>query len=195
MEDEEDEEPKVLRQCFGYSMLWLENQIRLGVGSTTPRITSPVMPGPSSHVAADPNHDMQMAQDPNDDDDEVNIDAFINTAYCDDLNNIEELVLGPSEKRPIINKCLSFHSQETPLDVVCMEPPRPGNIFTPNTLHKCAGEQIVVPMKKKERKRKNKKDTMSQPELISAQDGPPRPKGLNHIVHTMGQPMLNGQML
>jgi hypothetical protein len=34
MGDEEDEEPKVLRQCFRYSMLWPENQIRLGVGST-----------------------------------------------------------------------------------------------------------------------------------------------------------------
>jgi hypothetical protein len=78
-------------------MLWLENQIRLGVGSTTPRITLPVMPGPSSPVAADPNHDMQMAQDPNNDDD-VNIDAFINTAYCDDLNDIEKLALGPLEK-------------------------------------------------------------------------------------------------
>jgi hypothetical protein len=42
---------------------------------------------------------MQMAQDPNDDDDdEVNVDAFINTAYCDDLNDIEEPALGPSEK-------------------------------------------------------------------------------------------------
>jgi hypothetical protein len=56
------------------------------------------MPGPSNHVAADPNHDMQMAQDPNNDDDDVNIDAFINTSYCDDLNNIEELASGPSEK-------------------------------------------------------------------------------------------------
>jgi hypothetical protein len=96
MGDEEDEEPKVLRQCFSYSMLWPENQIRLGVGSTTPQITPPVMPGPSSYVAADPNHDMQMAQDPNDDDDdEVNVDAFINTAYCDD---IEEPAPCPSEK-------------------------------------------------------------------------------------------------
>jgi hypothetical protein len=90
---------------------------------------------------------------------------------------------------------LSFHSQETPPDVIYTEPPRPGNIFTPNTLHKCAGEQIVIPMKKKERKRKSKKDTMSQPALTRAQDGPPRPKGFNHIVHTMGQPMLNAQML
>jgi hypothetical protein len=72
MGDKDDEEPKVLRQCFGYSMLWPENQIRLGVGSTTPWITSLVVPGPSSHVAADPNPDMQMAQDPNDDDDDVN---------------------------------------------------------------------------------------------------------------------------
>jgi hypothetical protein len=37
------------------------------------------VPGPSSHVAADPNLDMQMAQDPNDDDD-VNVDAYINIA-------------------------------------------------------------------------------------------------------------------
>jgi hypothetical protein len=26
MEDEEDEETKVLRQCFGYSMLWPEDE-------------------------------------------------------------------------------------------------------------------------------------------------------------------------
>jgi hypothetical protein len=55
-----------------------------------------------------------------------------------------------------------------PPDVVCTEPPWPGNIFTPNTLYKCAGEQIVVSMKKKERKRKSKKDTMSQPAPIRA---------------------------
>jgi hypothetical protein len=196
MGDEEDEQPKDLRQCYGYSMLWPENQIRLGVGSTTPQITPPVMSGPSCHVAGDPNHDMQMAQDPNDDDDDdVNVGAFINTAYCDDLNDIEEPVPGPSEKRPSINKRLSFHSQETPLDVVCTEPQNPGNIFTPNTLHNRADEQIIVPMKKKERKRKNKKETMSQPEPVRAQDGPPRPKGLDHIVHTMGQLMLNEEML
>jgi hypothetical protein len=40
--------------------------------------------------------------------------------------------------------------------------------FTPNTLHKWADEQITVPMKKKERKRKNIKETMSQPEPIRA---------------------------
>jgi hypothetical protein len=60
MGDEDDEEPKFLRQCFGSIMLWPENQIRLGAGSTTPRITPLVVSGPSSHVAADPNHDMQM---------------------------------------------------------------------------------------------------------------------------------------
>jgi hypothetical protein len=50
-------------------------------------------------------------------------------------------------------------------------------------------------MKKKERKRKNKKETMSQPKPIRAQDGPPRSKGLDHIMHTMGQPMLNEKIL
>jgi hypothetical protein len=69
-------------------MLWLERQIRLWVGSTTPRITPPVVPGPS-HVVADPDPHMQMAHDPNDDDD-VNINDFINIAYYDDLNDIEE---------------------------------------------------------------------------------------------------------
>jgi hypothetical protein len=44
-----------------------------------------------------------------------------------------------------------------------MEPLKHVNIFTPNMLHKWAKEQIAVPMKKKERKRKNKKETMSQP--------------------------------
>jgi hypothetical protein len=37
------------------------------------------VPGPS-HVVADPDPHMQMAQDPNNDDDDVNIDAYINTA-------------------------------------------------------------------------------------------------------------------
>jgi hypothetical protein len=97
MGDKDDEEPKVPRHCFGSIMLWLENQIHLGAGSTTPQITLPVVSGPSSHVAADPNPDMQMAQDPNDDDD-VNIDAYINTAFYDDLNDIEEPAAGPSEK-------------------------------------------------------------------------------------------------
>jgi hypothetical protein len=98
MGDKDDKEPKVLKQCFSSIMLWLENQIHLGAGSTTPQITQSVGPGPSIHVAADPNPDMQMAQDPNDDDDDVNIDAYINTTHCDDLNNIEEPAAGPSEK-------------------------------------------------------------------------------------------------
>jgi hypothetical protein len=81
-------------------------------------------------VAADPNPDMQMAQDPNDDDN-VNVDGFINTAYCDDLNDIEESAAGPPEKRPTINKRLSFHSQKMPPDVACTEPQKHVNIFTP----------------------------------------------------------------
>jgi hypothetical protein len=69
-------------------MIWSECQIHLGAGSTTPRITPPVVPGPS-HVVADPDPDMQMAKDPNVDDDEVDIDAYINTAYCDGLNDLQ----------------------------------------------------------------------------------------------------------
>jgi hypothetical protein len=140
MGDKDDEEPKVLKRCFGSIMIWLENQIHLGTGSTTPQITRPVGSGPSSHVVADPNPGMQMAQDRNNDDDDVNIDTYINTAYCDDLNDIEEPVAGPSEKRPTINKRLSFHSQETPPDVACTEPQKHVRIFTPNTLHKWANE-------------------------------------------------------
>jgi hypothetical protein len=149
-------------------------------------------------VVADPDPDMQMAQDPNDDDDEVDVDAYINTAYCDGLNDLEE---GPSDKRQTITKRLSFHSQETPPDVAWTEPPRgkPGNFISPKTLLKVVEKQNAIPMKKKERKRKNKKETGSQPppvtKPIRAQDGPPRHKGLNHIMHTMGEPMLNERML
>jgi hypothetical protein len=59
-EGDEDEEPKALRQFFGHIMLWPESQIRMGAGSTAPRITPPVVPG-RSHVVADPDPDMQMA--------------------------------------------------------------------------------------------------------------------------------------
>jgi hypothetical protein len=45
-------------------------------------------------VVVDPDPDMQMAQDPNDVDDEFDVDAYINTAYCDCLNDLE----GPSDK-------------------------------------------------------------------------------------------------
>jgi hypothetical protein len=51
------------------------------------------VPGPS-HVVADPDPDMQMAHDPNDEDDEVDVDAYINTSYCDGLDDLE----GPSDK-------------------------------------------------------------------------------------------------
>jgi hypothetical protein len=146
-EGDEDEEPKALRQCFGHIMLWPKSQIRLGAGSTTPRITPPVVPGPN-HVVADPDPDMQMAQDPNDDDDdEVDIDAYINTAYCDGLNDLEE---GPSDKRQTITKCLLFHSQETPPDAAWTEPPRgkPKNFISPKTLLKVVEKQNAIPMKK-----------------------------------------------
>jgi hypothetical protein len=151
------------------------------------------MPGPS-HVVVDPDPDMQMAHDRNDDDDDVDVDVYINTAYCDDLNDLEE---GPSDKRQTITKRLSFHSQETPPDAVWMEPQRekPENFTSPKTLQKLVEKQNAITPKKKERKRKNKKETVSQPQPVKkpirAQDGPARPKGLNHIVHTMGATMLN----
>jgi hypothetical protein len=96
---------------------------------------------------------------------------------------------------------LSFHSQETPRDTARTEPPRgkPENFISPKTLLKVVKKQNAIPLKKKERKRKNKKETGSQPppvtKPIRAQDGQPRHKGLNHIVHTMGAPMLNERML
>jgi hypothetical protein len=123
-------------------MLWPESQIHLGAGSTTPRITPSIVLGPS-HVVVDPDPHMQMAQDPNDDDD-VNINDYINNAYCDDLNDIEE---GPSDKRKTITKRLSFHSQETPPDAAWTEPQRekPKNIITPKTLHKLVEKQNAIP--------------------------------------------------
>jgi hypothetical protein len=96
---------------------------------------------------------MQMAQDPNDDDDEVDIDAYINTAYCDGLNDLEE---GPSDKQQTITKRLSFHSQETPPDAAWTEPPRgkPKNFISPKTLLKVVEKQNAITMKNKERKGK-----------------------------------------
>jgi hypothetical protein len=97
---------------------------------------------------------------------------------------------------------LPFQSQETPPDTAWTEPPRgkPKNFISPKTLLKVVEKHNAIPLKKKkERKRKNKKETRSQPPLVTkpirAQDGPPRHKGLNHIVHTMGASMLNEQML
>jgi hypothetical protein len=103
------------------------------------------VPGPN-RVVADHDPNMQMAQDPNDDD--VNINEYINTAYCDDLNDIEE---GPSDKRQTTTKRLSFHSQETPPDAAWMEPQRekPEKIITPKTLHKLVEKQNAIPPKKK----------------------------------------------
>jgi hypothetical protein len=96
---------------------------------------------------------------------------------------------------------LSFYSQETPPDAAWTEPQRgkPENFISPKTLHKVVEKLNAIPLKKKERKRKIKKETASQPQSVTkpirAQDRPPRPKGLNHIVQTMGVPMFNERML
>jgi hypothetical protein len=56
-----------------------------------------------------------------------------------------------------------------PPDDAWMMPQRenPENIITPKTLHKLVEKQNAIPLKKKERKRKNKKETASQPQPVT----------------------------
>ena len=93
IQEEDDPETLVLHQCYPYVMLWPKSQIRLGTRGNTPKATPPSVPTRSnspkttppevsarSHgkTAAPPlpspprnvvhDHDLQMAQDPADDD-------------------------------------------------------------------------------------------------------------------------------
>jgi hypothetical protein len=43
---------------------------------------------------------------------------------------------------------------------------KPENIITPKTLHKLVKKENAIPLKKKGRKRKNKKETASQPQPV-----------------------------
>jgi hypothetical protein len=64
---------------------------------------------------------------------------------------------------------LAFHSHETPPDAAWTEPQRekPEKIISPKTLHMLVEKQNAIPLKNKDRKRKNKKETASQPQPVT----------------------------
>src|SRR3954468_24535929 len=69
----DEEEPYVLRSCFGLFLLWPKSMICLGTaGAITPQTTAPpvVLPSPSPPRGGSDDHvdDMHMAQDPTEDD-------------------------------------------------------------------------------------------------------------------------------
>src|SRR3954465_11616692 len=149
----DEEEPSVLRTCFGLFLLWPKSMIRLGTArAIAPQTTAPpVVPATSGDKAPlrpslspprggsdDHVDDMHMAQDPAEDDEDCN-DHFFNTQFSN-----EDLAGGPTEK-PTITKRL-FGSQETPPACAFTEPADTTNrpfILSPDTLHRAAGAQIA----------------------------------------------------
>jgi hypothetical protein len=135
--------------------------------------------------------------DDDDDDAPINVDAFINTgagkgpfmpplveepSFCDQASH-------PNKKRLVFRG----FSEETPPDVETQPPPA-RVIFSPDTLHRTAGEGIASPVEDpaaEKRKRPNKNKAASQPPPIRHRDDvvPPRRDGLTRF-HTAGQPIL-----
>ena len=147
--------------------------------------------------------DANIEVDDDDDDAPINVDAFMNTgvgkgpfipplveepSFCDQASH-------PNKKRLVFRGFF----EETPPDVETQPPPA-RVIFSPDTLHKTAGEGIASPVedpadekRKRVRKRlnKNKNKAASQPPLIRHRDDvvPPRRDGLTRF-HRAGQPIL-----
>jgi hypothetical protein len=123
-----------------------------------------------------------LLEDINDDDD--NPDKWLNTGATDSLfmPNMEEPYRVRKDQNAHTKTCtrLEFHGalEETPLDAGAADPNvNPGNIFSPNTLHKVmsGGEQLATGglIRKKHHEKRNKKDKSS----VSQQPaGPKRPR-------------------
>ena len=205
----DEEEPSVLRSCFGLFLLWPKSMIRLGTaGAITPQTTAPPVvpatsggkaplpPSPSPPRGGSDDHvdDMHMAQDPAEDDEDWN-DHFFSTQF----GNEEDLAGCPTEKATITKRL--FGSQETPPACAFTESADTTNrpfILSPDTLHRAAGAQIAVPARspKGKKGRKRKSSSSSQPVAsttanpIRFRDGPPRPEGIMWRIHVAGEPML-----
>ena len=119
-----------------------------------------------------------MAQDPahddNIDDDNFNIEEWINTG----ANVDPDAAYGPSARPKVGCQVHLFGSQEMPPPVAFTEPQRAAApMLSPGTLHRAAGEvfdqaPLMAPDKsKKGRKRKPKSASQVPPPTI-AQDGP-----------------------
>ena len=139
-----------------------------------------------------------------DDDDDANVDAFINTGagkgpfmppLIEEPSSFRDEASRPNKKR------LIFHgfSEETP-PAAETQPPPAKVVFSPDTLHRMACEGIASPVedpvdekKKRVRKRpnKNKDKAASQPPPIRHRDDvvPPRQDGMTRC-HVAGQPIL-----
>src|SRR3954464_6834592 len=151
----DEEEPYVLRSCFGLFLQWPKSMIHLGTaGAITPQTTTPPVvpatsggkaplpPSPSPPRGGSDDHvdDMHMPQDPAEDDEDWN-DHFFNTQFSN-----EDLAGGPT-KKPTITKRL-FGSQETHPACAFTEPADTTNrpfILSPDTLYRAANSQIAVP--------------------------------------------------
>jgi len=211
------EEHMVLRDCRAWTMLWPKTQLHVGGKDTTPQTTPPVLPEPSHGKTAAPlpplapcdvvaDLDMHKAQGDNDED-----------AYDDYITNefdglfmpsIDEPFHATDARNPAVpadkpNTCTKhlFGSQETPPAGAEDPEAKRGTIFSPNTLHKAACEELVAgdalkgEGKKKAQKRTKKGASQPAPKPIRAQDGPPKHKDVMYGLHVVGIPMLSQRML
>jgi hypothetical protein len=97
--------------------------------------------------------------------------------------------------------------EETPPDVGAVDPKvNPGNIFSPNTLHKVSGEQLATggPIEKKHHWMRNKKDKPSASQRPAGlkrprvQDDPmsqPTKGTLQGIIHEAGKPIMSDEQV
>src|SRR5215216_3644283 len=132
----DEEEPSVLRTCFGLFLLWPKSMIRLGTaGAITPQTTAPpIVPATSGGKAPLPpslspprggsdDHvdDMHMAQDPAEDDEDWN-DHFFNNQFSN-----KDLAGGPQRNPLSPSVCLVLRRrlQFAPLQSQYIQPTGP----------------------------------------------------------------------
>jgi hypothetical protein len=167
-----------------------------------------LQPPPAPHGKAVAASYPVLVEDINDDDE--NPDKWLNTGATDSLfmPNMEEpyRVREDQNARTKIYTRLDFHGalEETPPDASAVDPKvNPGNIFSPNTLHKVVsgGEQLATdgPIQKKHHRKRNKKDKPSAsqqpagPKRPRVQDDPmsqPAKGTLQGIIHEAGKPIM-----
>lgn len=224
IQEEDDPATLVLSDCYPWNMQWPKSQIRLGARGNTPKTTPPEVPVRSHGKTAAPplpspprkvvdDEDLQMAQDPADEDnfdflaEDFDGGQFITNAPAEEpyLSTEARLEAAPSEKSHC--KRLFGSQDNTPPDArPCTEPQtgtKGGVIFSPGTIHKVAGVELAKELKKqgpKPRKRgprssKGAKAACQPASMpLHVQDGPPISKD-TPPVHVMGQPMLTEKYL
>jgi hypothetical protein len=161
-----------------------------------------------------------LLEDINDDDE--NPDKWLNTGATDSLfmPNMEEPYHVRKDQNARTKTCtrLDFHGalEEMPPDASAADPKvNPGNIFSPNTLHKVmsGGEQLATNgeqlatggrIQKKHHRKRNKKDKPSAsqqpagPKRPRVQDDPmsqPAKGTLQGIIHEAGKPIMTDEQV